>query len=118
MTPGASGRSSNPAGGQSRGARRPRLRSNGDPPSLALKPPPGIDPPVHSAVTDLCVYVLVLDAERQRLSAQADRLAQSGTEPWKEAELDERGTEITKELEALREMIVALRQGQQRVTAS
>ena len=81
-------------------------------------PPPGIDPPVHAAITDLCVYVLVLDAERQRLSAQTQRLARSGTEPWKEAELDEHGAEITKELEALREMIVALQQGQQRVKAS
>ena len=118
MAPGASGRSSNPAGGQSRSAGRLRLRSCGDPSALALMPPPGIDPPVHAAVTDLCVYVLVLDAERQRLSAQAHRLARSGKEPWKEAELDEHGTEITKELEALREMIVALRHGQQRVTAS
>jgi hypothetical protein len=118
MTPGASQRSSNLAGGQSRVAGRPRLRSYGDPSALALMPPPGIDPPVHAAVTDLCVYVLVLDAERERLSAQAHRLARSGTEPWKEAELDETGAEITKELEALREMIVALQQGQPRVTAS
>ena len=81
-------------------------------------PPPGIDPPVHEAVTDLCAYVLVLDAERQRLSAQARRLAESGTEPCKEAELDEYGAEITKELEALRAMIVALQQGQQRMTAA
>jgi hypothetical protein len=81
-------------------------------------PPPGLDPPVHEAVTDLYAYVLVLDAERQRLSARANGLAQSDAEPSKKAELDEHSAEITKELEALREMIVALQQGQRRVADS
>jgi hypothetical protein len=92
--------------------------SSGDPSALALTPPPELDPPVHEAVTDLYAYVLVLDAERQRLSARADGLAQLGAEPLKKAELDERGAEITKELEALREMIAALRVGQSRGSAA
>lgn len=71
-------------------------------------PPPGVDPQVHEAVTQLYAYALVLGAERQRLSARADRLARRGAKPSMKAELDERVAEITNELEALRKMIAAL----------
>ena len=110
MASGASGRPNKGAGAR-RGHAGRRLRSSNDPSALALMPPPGIDPPVHEAITDLYAYVLVLDAELQRLSAQAHRLAESGGEPARQAELDDHRAEITRELEALRAMIVALQQG-------
>jgi hypothetical protein len=66
---------------------------------------PGLDPRMHSAVTDLLAYVLVLDAERQRLHAYASDV----TELRDRVELERRTGEIANELEAMREIVAALR---------
>ncbi len=75
----------------------------------SVVPTPDIDPRLHRAVTDLCTYALVLDAERQRLSARADRVGRSDADHSTNRALEARRAEITKELEALRAMIAALR---------
>lgn len=54
----------------------------------SVGPTPGLDPWLHGALGDLYAYVLILDAERQRLG-----------EP----------VEVTEELDALRTTIAALR---------
>lgn len=69
----------------------------------------GLDPRMHDALTDLHAYVLVLDAEWQRLGERVDELAQSGLPSPDRLDFERRRAEITEELAALRSTIAALR---------
>jgi hypothetical protein len=69
----------------------------------------GLAPRMHDALTDLHAYVLVLDAEWQRLGDRVDELAQSDVPSPDRVDLERRRAEITEELDALRSTIAALR---------
>jgi hypothetical protein len=90
-----------------------------------MRPALSVDPRVHKALTDLYMYVLALDAERQRVEERMASLDSSGVNAWTRARrarrrgaatdpeelsrLGVRHTEIASQLEMLRATIDALR---------
>lgn len=68
-----------------------------------------MDPRLHAALTDLHAFVLVLDAERQRLITQLELLAKSDAASPRRSLLERQRCEISEELGALRATIAALR---------
>jgi hypothetical protein len=71
--------------------------------------PAGLDPGVHSAVTDMCTYVLLLDAERCRLGERLYE-GEKAPPPAQRAELMQLRADMAEELDALRLAVAALRQ--------
>jgi hypothetical protein len=71
---------------------------------------PIVDPGMHQALTDLHTYVLVLDAEWQRLGESVERRDDFGAESLKSVEVARRRAEMTEELQALRATTAALRE--------
>ena len=71
---------------------------------------PIVDPAMHQALTDLHTYVLVLDAEWQRLGESVERRDDFGAESLKSLEVARRRAEMTEELQALRATTAALRE--------
>ena len=69
--------------------------------------PDGYDPRVHSAVTDLYTYVLVLEAEWRRLGDPAENAGACAASEHG-MELTELRAEMAAELEAVREAAAAL----------
>jgi hypothetical protein len=69
--------------------------------------PAGLDPRMHDALTDLHMYVLVLDAERQRLGDRVTELTKLVSQEG--AVLDRRRRDISEELDAVRATLIALR---------
>lgn len=51
-----------------------------------MRPPPTVDPRVHDALTDLYMYTLALDAERQGIEELVASLASSRGTDWTLAE--------------------------------
>ena len=70
--------------------------------------PSGVDPRIHSAVTDLYTYVLLVDAERTRLTARIEELTLARSTSGETFGLAERRMEMAEELEALRAAVSAL----------
>jgi hypothetical protein len=68
-----------------------------------------IDPHLHEALTDLHLYVLVVDAERQRIAQRLESLGGSSSDDGTRAELERQHAAIVEELDALRSMLIALR---------
>ena len=66
-----------------------------------------IDPRMHTALTDLHAYALVLDAEWRRMGDQAAGLR--SIDSSEVAEIEERRAQIAEELDVLRATIAALR---------
>ena len=69
-----------------------------------LSLPAGLDPQMHDALTDLHIYALALDAEREELGDPVMGLLSTEA-----AALGQRRAEISEEREALRATVIALR---------
>jgi len=70
--------------------------------------PREVDPALHKALTDMHLYVLVIDAERERIAQQIAGLEASTDDPRIVADFERRHLAITQELETLRAMVAAL----------
>jgi hypothetical protein len=83
----------------------PRARSHGDPGST----PPGFDPSLHDALTDLHTYALLLEADWVRVGRRIDSLACAHADAALIADLTELRAKMGEELEALRAAAGSLR---------
>ena len=81
------------------------LETSGHEPQSA---PEGLDPGVHTAVTDMCTYVLLLDAERRRLGERLQEEAAASPPPGERAQLRRVRAEMAEEVDALRLAVAAL----------
>jgi hypothetical protein len=81
------------------------------PPRDGQAAPDGYDPRVHTAVTDLYAYVLLLDAECRRVGERLSATAPEHLTSGESIELAELRVEMAEELDALRTAIAALREG-------
>ncbi len=72
--------------------------------------PVGLDPPLHDALTDLCTYVLLLDAEWERLGQRIEEVSRVSGNSQEGSELAEFRVRMAEELEALRTAVTALRE--------
>jgi hypothetical protein len=68
-----------------------------------------VDDRLNFALGDLYAYVLVLDAQRQRLVEPLDQLAPVGRAAEASGELKRQRLELAEELDALRDAIAVLR---------
>jgi hypothetical protein len=73
------------------------------------RPISSLDPRMHEALTDLHAYVLVLDAEWQRLGKYVEEPGLSGVVSPQSVQILRRRAEMTEELHALRATAAALR---------
>ncbi len=83
------------------------LETSGHEPQSA---PEGLDPGVHAAVTDLCTYVLLLDAERRRLGERLQEETTATPPHGERAQLRQLRAEMAEEVDALRLAVAALHQ--------
>jgi hypothetical protein len=70
---------------------------------------PGIDARLHEALIDLHTYILVLDAERQRLQEQLATLGAAEADVPLRADLERQRAAMDEDLGTLHAMLVALR---------
>ena len=71
---------------------------------------PGLDARVHDALSCLHAYVLALDAERGRVATRLEVHRDGGVALARVSELEQRHSELTEELNALRTTIDKLRE--------
>jgi hypothetical protein len=74
----------------------------------AQSAPEGLDPGVHAAVTDICAYVLLLDAERRRLGERLLEETTPSPSHGERAQLRRLRAEMAEEVDALRLAVAAL----------
>lgn len=72
--------------------------------------PVGLDPPLHDALTDLHTYVLLLDAEWERLGHRIDDVSRAHGSAEECFALTELRINMGEELDALRAAVTALRE--------
>jgi hypothetical protein len=72
--------------------------------------PGEFDPRIHTALTDLHAYVLLLDAEWRQLGERIEELARADSRSTESFELAARRAAMAEELEALREAVTTLRE--------
>jgi len=70
--------------------------------------PEGLDLRIHSALTDLHTYVLLVDAEWGRVSERIDELVRAHSTSGETFALSARRVELAEELAALRAAVSAL----------
>jgi hypothetical protein len=77
--------------------------------SAPMPDSPAIDPAMHTTLTDLHAFALLLHAQAHDISHRADELARSGGRPREVMELRRHSEQIRQELQALRRTAEAFR---------
>ena len=72
--------------------------------------PEGVDPRVHTAVTDMYTFMLLLDAERRRVGERLEGAGSPPPAPEQHAQLTELRAELAEEVDALRAAAATLQE--------